>query len=160
LADSSEGLVASSLVSASRRGPETDRLRESASSPRARGGPFIRRNHSVRQRRSRDTRKNLHRTCISHAVFLARNLRPHYSAFISELGWPPLARLFFYFPSRSISFFFFFFFLLLLSFSFILICFARPRGARDGIYLAARADLLQSFGRRLRSPTDNHRGRL
>jgi len=35
----------------------------------------------------------------------------------------------------------------LLSFSPILICFARPRGARDGIYLAARTDFPQSFGR-------------
>jgi hypothetical protein len=104
------------------------------------------------------------RICIGHA-FLTRYsshaicvpITQRLSA--SSVGHPSRA-FFFYFPSRSISFFFFFFFLLLLSFSLILICFARPRGARDGIYLAARADLLQSFGRQLRSPTDNHRGRL
>lgn len=85
------GLFASRL-GRSRRGRRTDQLRGPRRGPRDRGEPF-RRNYSVRQRRSpcrpREW-KNLHRASISHAVFLARNLRPHYSAFISGLGRPPL----------------------------------------------------------------------
>lgn len=105
-----------------------------------------------RRRRPRG-RKNLHRALISHAVFLVRNLRPHYSAFISVLGRPP--------PVVSVLAPFFIYFSLLFSSSLfstlsilfclsLLICFARPRGTREGIYLVARADF-QSFGRLRRS---------
>jgi len=75
--------------------------------PRDRGELF-RWSYSIRQyRSSRRPRgqKNLHRVLIFHAVFLARNLRPHYSAFISMLERPPLALssvlAFFIFPSLS-----------------------------------------------------------
>lgn len=90
---------------------------------RGRVVPF-RRNYSVRQYRSSrrpSGRKNLHRALISHAVFLARNLRPHYSAFISVLGRPP-----FVLSTSVLAFFFFslFFFSLyfVLSFSSNLFC--------------------------------------
>lgn len=113
---------------------------------RGRVVPF-RRNYSVRQYRSSrrpSGRKNLHRALISHAVFLARNLRPHYSAFISVLGRPP-----FVLSTSVLAFFFFFLYFFSPSILFCLsplICFARPRSTREGIYLVAWTDFLQSFG--------------
>lgn len=101
-----------------------------------------------RRRRPRG-RKNLHRALISHAVFLVRNLRPHYSAFISVLGRPPLvvsafvlALSLFIFSCPSLPLFF----SLSLFYLSPLICFVRPRGTREGIYLVAWADFPQSFG--------------
>lgn len=63
--------------------------------PRGRGESF-KQSYSIRQYRSLHRpsgQQNLHRALISHAVFLARNLRPHYSAFISVLRRPPLVLL-------------------------------------------------------------------
>lgn len=121
--------------------------------PRGRGDS-LRRSYNIRQYRSpRRPRgqKNLHRALISHTVFLARNLRPHYSAFISVLGRPvPLS----YFQAPSLRFFIFPLFFSLFLFPFPLICFARPRGTRERIYLVTRTDFLQSFGRLWQSPVD------
>lgn len=68
-----------------------------------------------------------------------------------------------YFQAPSFRFFLFFssllFSLLSLSILFclsLLICFARPRGTREGIYLVARTDSLQSFGWLRRSSVDYH----
>lgn len=116
--------------------------------PRGRNESF-RRSYSIRRyRSSRRPRgqNNLHRALISHAVFLARNLRPHYSAFISVLGRPPLGRTFKRHP--CVLFWRFIFSpLSLFLFPFLLICFTCPRGTRERIYLVARADFLQSFDR-------------
>jgi len=95
-----------SLVEPSRRRQST--VREPHRGPCARREPF-RWNYSVQQCRSSRRprgRKNLHRTLVSHVVFLARNLRPHYSAFISGLGGDRLSR---FRAPRSFFFFGYFF---------------------------------------------------